>query len=455
MPRANVLLMVTGGIAAYKASYLTRLLVQAGFSVRVAMTEAACRFVTPLTFEALSGHPVATDLWGEGGTEAMDHITWATWADLVVVAPATANTLAKAATGLANDMVSTLLVAYEGRLILAPAMNDAMWRHPATQANLVTLRERGAIVCGPDEGELACGTEGEGRMSEPERILAVIEEQASSFPSRAADAAGAEASAWPGEAPGDTAPTPWTGRRVVVTAGPTWEPVDPVRYIANRSTGVFGFALAAEAVRRGAVVTLITGPTHLPPPDGLDACRRVETADEMAQAVREVLHSGADWLFMAAAVADFRAARVEGGKLKKESIGTSWSLEMTRTVDILGDVVDPDRHAGLCVVGFALETEDLIERATVKMKAKGMDFVIANDLSAPGTAFGDGQHQVHLIGPEGVLWDSGRGSKVQLARGLFDKLDPWAGGFPDRAAYGRKAAEAGEAGEAREAGKEG
>jgi phosphopantothenoylcysteine decarboxylase/phosphopantothenate--cysteine ligase len=429
MPRARVLLLVTGGIAAYKASYLTRLLVQAGFSVRVAMTEAAQRFVTPLTFEVLSAHPVATDLWGEGGTAAMDHINWTRWADLVLAAPATANLLAKAATGLADDMVSTLLVAWNGPLILAPAMNDGMWAHPATQANLATLRQRGAVVVDPGTGELACGTEGPGRMSEPESILAVVQQQALLLPERGADEEfPLEEESEPGaeeDVESLSGDSPWTGARVVVTAGPTWEPIDPVRFIANRSTGVFGFALAAEAARLGAEVTLISGPTVLEPPAGLHAYTRVETADEMAAAVHTSLSAGADWLFMAAAVADFRPAHVEGGKVKKGALGTSWNLELTRTVDILGDVVDPEQHAGLSVVGFALETEDLIARATEKMKAKGMDFIIANDLSAPDSAFGDGVHHVHLIGSQGMIWDSGRGGKEELARGLFARLSPW------------------------------
>jgi phosphopantothenoylcysteine decarboxylase/phosphopantothenate--cysteine ligase len=424
MPPSRILLLVTGGIAAYKASYLTRLLTQAGLSVRVAMTEAAQRFVTPLTFQVLSGHAVATDLWGEGGGEAMDHIEWARWADVVVVAPATANLLAKAACGLADDLVTTLMVAWNGPVILAPAMNDGMWAHPATRANLETLRERGAVVVAPGEGSLACGTEGPGRLAEPEEILAAVREQLALLGPREEEGADApEAS----PAPGSPA-TPWTGLDVVVTAGPTWEPVDPVRYIANRATGVFGFALAAEAVRLGARVTLITGPTFLEPPAGLEAFTRVETADQMAAAVRTALAAGTDWVFMAAAVADWRAARVEPGKLKKESLGTSWNLELARTVDILGDVVDPARHEGLRVVGFALETEDLIARAREKMKAKGMDFIIANDLTAPDSAFGDGVHHVHLLGPEGEIWDSGTGGKGELARGLFARLAPWAAG---------------------------
>jgi phosphopantothenoylcysteine decarboxylase/phosphopantothenate--cysteine ligase len=434
MPRARVLLLVTGGIAVYKVCYLTRLLVQAGFSVRVAMTEAARRFVAPLTFEALSEQPVATDLWGEGSTRAMDHIAWARWADLVVVAPATANLLAKAACGIADDMVTTLLLACRSPLILAPAMNDAMWEHPATQANLQTLRERGAMVCGPDAGDLACGTVGAGRMVEPEQILALVQDRSAMLPPRPLDRgdevpSGAEAHARGTLSPAEVAGavSPWAGQRVVVTAGPTWEPLDEVRYIANRSTGVFGFAIAAAAVRLGARVTLIAGPTSLPAPAGVAAYQAVETTDGMGRAVKDVLGRGADWLVMAAAVADFRPVHRHDGKLHKASIGTSWQLEMCRTVDILGDIVDPDRHEGLTVVGFALEADDLIARAREKLKAKGMDFIIANDLSAPDSAFGPGQHKITLIGPEGIIWESGCQTKSALAAELLHKLAPWVG----------------------------
>ncbi len=424
MKRANVLVLVTGGIAAYKACYLTRLLVQAGFSVRVAMTDAARRFVAPMTFEVLSGHGVATDLWGEGGSGALDHVEWARWADLAVVAPATANLLAKAAVGIADDLVTTLLVAYPGTVILAPAMNDNMWRHPATQANLSTLRERGSVVCEPGEGFLACRTDAVGRMAEPEEIVSAIQDLAGRLPEAGVETA--ETITTDGEGSGPASDSPWAGLQVVVTAGPTWEAIDPVRFIANRSTGVFGYALAEEAVRLGARVTLVSGPTELPPPPGVSYLERVESAAEMATAVGAALAGGADWLFMSAAVADFTPTHIESGKLKKESLGTSWSLQMTRTVDILTDVVNPDRHEGLHIVGFALETEDLIRRATEKMRAKGMDFIIANDTTTPDSAFGTGEHCITLIGLDGVLWDSGPAFKHELARGIFARLAPTA-----------------------------
>lgn len=415
MAGTNVLLLVTGGIAVYKSCLLTRLLVQAGLSVRVAMTDAARHFVSPLTFRVLSGHGVATDLWGEGDTDPLDHVELARWADIAVVAPATANLLAKAAHGIADDIVSTLLLACEKPLVVAPAMNDAMWRHPATQANLRTLRERGAVIVEPGTGFLACGVTAEGRLAEPEQIAAAVR-GALAIAGGAGEAAGAGPATV--AAPGGF----WAGRKVVVTAGPTWEPIDDVRYIANRSTGVFGFAIAAEAAAQGADVTLIAGPTALPDPPGVRAGRRVESAGQMAAEVGEALAAGAEWLFMAAAVADFTPVRREAGKIKKESLGTAWSLELRRTPDILGDVVNPDRHQGLTVVGFALETENLLERAAKKRAAKGMDYIVANDPTAPDSAFGDGQHHAYLIGPAGMLWDSGPQSKRAIARGLLARL---------------------------------
>ncbi|MBU0742316.1 bifunctional phosphopantothenoylcysteine decarboxylase/phosphopantothenate--cysteine ligase CoaBC [bacterium] len=408
MSQANVLLLVTGGIAAYKSCHLTRLLARAGFSVRVAMTASAQRFVGHVTLRALSGHPVAIDLWGEGETDLLDHVNLARWADVAVVAPATANLLGKAAGGIADDMVTTLLLACEGELVLAPAMNDGMWRHPAVQANLELLRERGAHVVEPGKGWLACGVEADGRMAEPEDILDRVVAVAGDRPARPS-------------APGDPA-RPLAGRRLLVTAGPTRESLDAIRYVSNRSTGAMGVALARQAAGLGAEVTLIHGPLSVPVPAALGRRVAVETAAEMAAAVGEHL-PGADLLLMSAAVADFAPASVSDGKLKKESLGTSWNVPMMRTVDILAEVVDRAAHPGLTVVGFALETKDLVERALEKLRAKDMDFIVANDPTAAGT-FGDGVHEVLLIGPDGVLWESGRMDKRALARDLLLQLAP-------------------------------
>jgi len=401
--------MVSGGIAAYKACFLTRLLVQAGFSVKVAMTEAATRFVTPLTFQVLTGHPVATDLWGEGQSEALDHIEYARWADLVLVAPATANTMAKAAHGIADDIVSTLLLAFPGPVLMAPAMNDKMWMHAATQANLETLHGRGVATVGPGEGWLACGTISPGRMSEPEDILAAVVEMA----------AGIESSG------DDTSSIPqgfWAGKRVLISAGPTHEAIDPVRYVANRSSGAMGFALAAAAVQGGARVHLVAGPVTLLPPRGLDQLESVESADEMALAVAAGLEAGADWIFMAAAVADYTPADPATGKIKKEALGGQWSLEMKPNPDILAQVVPNHRSADLKVVGFALETDDMMQRAADKRRAKNMDYIVANNPTAEGAGFGVVNHQVTLMGEAGVMWQSGSAPKGELASEILKHL---------------------------------
>jgi phosphopantothenoylcysteine decarboxylase/phosphopantothenate--cysteine ligase len=414
--RPRVLLLVTGGIAAYKSCYLARLLVQAGFSVRCAMTEAGARFVSPMTFEVLTGAPVATDLWGEGATEALDHIQYARWADIAVVAPATANTMAKAAAGLADNMVSTLLLAFPGPVVMAPAMNDNMWRHPATRAAQQVLAGRGVEFVGPGEGFLACGTTDEGRMAEPEQILVAVRDLATRLPARAVE----DEELYEHVEPAGV--TSWAGCRVVVTAGPTCEPIDPVRFVANRSTGAMGYALAAAASHAGASVKLISGPVALPPPRGLDCLVSVQTGREMADAVDAALAQGADWLIMCAAVADFAPAEIAPGKLKKDVLGDTWMLRMVRNPDILGEVVPAHRASGVKVVGFALETEDVVNRALGKLRAKGLDFIVANNPAAAGSGFGHVDHELILLGPGGELWRSGSRRKDQLAPLLLQRL---------------------------------
>ena len=410
MTSPRVLLLVTGGISAYKSCLLARLLVQAGFAVKVAMTEAATRFVTPLTFQVLTGHPVASDLWGEGQSEALDHIEYARWADLAVVAPATANTLAKAAHGIADGIVTSLLLAFPGPVLFAPAMNDNMWRHPATQANLEVLRERQAHFVGPGSGDLACGTVSEGRMAEPEEILAQVRLLTADL------ALGTPATAASG--PDNF----WQGRQVVITAGPTHEPLDPVRYLANRSSGAFGYALARQAVAGGAQVVLISGPVQQVPPRGLVALVRVESARDMSAAVGEALEQGADWLIMAAAVADFAPDQVAKTKLKKEDIGQIWGLTLKRNPDILGEVVPRHRRPGLKVVGFALETEEVATRAAAKLQAKELDYIVANDPTAPDSGFGDSDHAIILLGRQGELWTSPSLPKDALAWEILQRL---------------------------------
>jgi len=336
----RVLLGVTGGIAAYKACVLTRLLTQAGAIVQVVMTPSATRFVGTDTFAALSGRAAYTEVWEEPGSVL--HVRLARGADLSVVAPATANVIAKLAGGIADDLMTSTLLEATCPLVVAPAMHSGMWEHPATQANVRALQERGTVVVGPAMGALAAGDEGVGRMAEPEDILATLEEVAS----RGRDLA---------------------GRRIVVTAGPTWEPIDPVRFVGNRSTGRMGFAVAREAFARGADVTLVVGPGTVEPPEGPRVVR-VATAEEMRMAVLEA-GEDANVVVMAAAVADFRPREAASGKLRKEEGPPR--LELVPTPDILAELgeVKGDR----VLVGFAAETEDVEAAGRAKLVAKADD----------------------------------------------------------------------------------
>jgi phosphopantothenoylcysteine decarboxylase/phosphopantothenate--cysteine ligase len=318
--------------------------------------------------------------------------------------------MAKAACGIADEIVSTMLLAFPGPVLMAPAMNDNMWRHPASVANRETLAGRGVHFVGPGSGWLACGTVDEGRMSEPEEILGAVKKLV-----------GETVAADRTEAPAGGTGF-WAGKKVVVTAGPTHEPIDPVRYVANRSSGVMGYGLAAAAVAGGAQTTLISGPVALTPPRGLAGFQAVESAEEMAAAVAEVLAAGADWLIMSAAVADFKPANYAPGKLKKDVLGDGWSLDMTRNPDILAETVPPHASADLKVVGFALETDDVVGRASVKREAKGMDYILANDPTEEGAGFGAGNHRVTLIGSGGIIWESASLPKDALAGEILAQL---------------------------------
>ncbi|OBS08294.1 bifunctional phosphopantothenoylcysteine decarboxylase/phosphopantothenate--cysteine ligase CoaBC [Acidihalobacter prosperus] len=382
LAHSRILLGVTGGIAAYKACELTRLLVKAGCEVRVAMTAAACEFVTPLTFQALSGNPVHTTLLDERAEAGMGHIELARWADAVLVAPASADFMARLAHGLADDLLATLCLATEAPLYLAPAMNRVMWANPATQANRALLESRGIALLGPAEGDQACGEVGAGRMLEPAGILAAL-----------------------GKHKG-----PLGGVRVTVTAGPTREPIDPVRVIANRSSGRMGFAIAAAARAAGARVTLIAGPVALATPRGVTRVD-VETAADMHRAVLSALPS-TDLFVAAAAVADYRPAAASAHKLKKTADTLALALE--RTPDILAEV-SAHRPRPFCV-GFAAETDDLLANARAKLAAKRLDMIAANRV-------GDGLGIEQSDNALEVLWDEGarslpRASKEDLAREL-------------------------------------
>ncbi|WP_287155186.1 bifunctional phosphopantothenoylcysteine decarboxylase/phosphopantothenate--cysteine ligase CoaBC [Candidatus Solincola tengchongensis] len=362
---------VTGGIAAYKAVEVVRRLAERGLDVRVIMTEHATRLVGPDTFRAVSGNPVSVRLFDAPGP-AMEHISLARAADLVVVAPATANILAKMAHGLADDLLSTTLLATRAPVLVAPAMNREMYRHPATQDNLRKLRERGVHVVGPESGALACGEEGEGRMAEPPAIV--------------------EAALHILGLRGDL-----SGHRVLVTAGGTREPLDPVRFIGNRSSGKMGHALAETARELGAEVVLVSGPTSLPAPPGVERVM-VETAEEMR---REVLSrfAGCSAVVMAAAVADFTPARKSEEKIKRGG-REGLTVELVPTPDILGELC-ARRSPGQVLVGFAAETGDLLEKARKKLDDKGVDILVANDVSRPGLGFDSDLNQAVILFRDG------------------------------------------------------
>lgn len=395
----RVLLAVSGGIAAYKTPELVRALVRGGFAVRCALTAAATRFVAPLALQTVSGHAVRSDLFDAEQEGAIDHITLADEADLVVVAPATANLLARLANGLADDLVSTLLLATRAPLLVAPAMNVNMWRHPATQANVERLRERGVRFIGPETGSLACGWEGEGRMSEPEAIAAEVERLLA-------------------------APT-LAGERVVVTAGGTREPIDPVRVIANRSSGKMGYAIAAAAARRGADVVLVSGPTALPTPPGVRLVS-VETAAEMREAVLAALPECTVFV-AAAAVADFRPRAPARDKIKKEALGEDGRLvvELERTPDILAEVGERSVREGgrRLVIGFAAESRDLVAAARRKLERKHCHLVVANDVTRAGAGFDTDTNAVSLVWPGGEVEELPLLSKRELAERLLDRVE--------------------------------
>ncbi|ARN83431.1 bifunctional phosphopantothenoylcysteine decarboxylase/phosphopantothenate synthase [Methylocystis bryophila] len=372
MAGKRILLVVGGGIAAYKALELVRRLGDAGASTRVVLTAAGKEFVTELSFAALSGAPVHTDLFSSALEGEMGHIRLSREADLVVVAPATADLLARAANGLANDLATTLLLATDKRVLFAPAMNWRMWLHPATRRNVERLASDGALFVGPEEGDMACGEYGPGRMSEPEAIV------------RAVQTALAPASG------------PLAGRHVIVTSGPTHEPIDPVRYIANRSSGKQGHAIATAAARAGARVTLVSGPVNLPDPAGVEV-RRVETAREMLAAVDAALP--ADVFIGAAAVADWRV-EAAGDKIKKKKGDSPPALALVENPDILADVAARGRERPRLVIGFAAETENLLAHARDKLVRKRVDLIVANDVGSG--VFGAGENEAHLVTAEGV-----------------------------------------------------
>ena len=385
----RILLGITGGIAAYKCAELTRLFIKAGAEVRVVMTQSATEFITPLTLQALSGNRVHLDLLDPEAEAAMGHIELARWADLVLVAPATANSIARITHGEADDILTTLVLATPAPIAIAPAMNQGMWADAQTQANIAALDARGYTLIGPGLGEQACGDVGLGRLSEPEEIVIAC---AALF---------------------DTGVL--AGRHVVITGGPTREALDPVRYISNHSSGKMGYALAQAAVDAGAVTTLVSGPVSLDPPEHAK-CHRVESAQEMLEACLDLV-ADCDIFIACAAVADYRPAQIEGQKIKKGA--EEISLQLVKNPDIVNAVAAGERAP--FTVGFAAETQNVLGYARDKMQRKGLNMIIANDVSDHGIGFNSDENEVT------VLWETGeqalsRAGKPAIARQIMDLI---------------------------------
>ncbi|MBP7241675.1 bifunctional phosphopantothenoylcysteine decarboxylase/phosphopantothenate--cysteine ligase CoaBC [Amaricoccus sp.] len=395
----SVLLIVGGGVAAYKSIELVRLIGKAGGRVTPVLTRAGAEFVTPLSLAAIAGAKAYRELFDLTDEAEMGHIQLSRAADLVVVAPATADLMAKVANGHADDLASTLLLATDKRVLLAPAMNVRMWLHPAVTRNVATLAADGALFVGPGEGEMACGEFGPGRMAEPAQILAAIE-------------------AALGAAPAVAGGGPLAGRHVLVTSGPTHEPIDPVRYIANRSSGRQGAAIAEALARRGARVSFVTGPAEAPRPAGCEV-HEVETAVEMLAAAEAALP--ADAAVFAAAVADWRVVSASGSKMKKDGSGAPPRLELVENPDILKAIARRNEGRPRLVVGFAAETDDVLANAAAKRLRKGCDWLVANDVSPATGIMGGTENAAILITEAGAeAWP--RLSKVETAERLADRI---------------------------------
>jgi len=396
----HVALGVGGGIAAYKAAELARALMERGFSVQVLMTRSAEEFVRPLTFAALTGRKVLTHLFGAASPEdtlasAIEHIRVAQENQVLVIAPATADLLAKLAHGLADDLLTTTYLAFTGPVVLAPAMNTNMWNHPATQENLAKLRARGHVIVEPDEGILACGMVGPGRLAEPERIAEAVTAVADARKHSRSDL---------------------DSETVLITAGPTQEPLDPVRYLSNRSSGKMGYALAQAAASRGARVILVSGPVSLAAPAGVELIP-VRTAAEMRKAVLDHLEP-ATMIIKAAAVADYQRTNPPRQKVKKTA--ARMSLELDPTPDILAEA--GRKKGDRLLVGFAAETENLIEEARRKLQSKNCDMVVANLVSQAGIGFESDENEVTLVLRTGETIPIQRASKAAIAQRIFDEM---------------------------------
>ena len=390
----TILLGISGGIAAYKAAELVRLLVKDGASVHVVMTANAQRFITPLTFQTLSGNPVGTDLFNLERESQIGHIRLARAPDLVILAPATANLIGKMAAGIADDYLTTILLATTAPVLICPSMNACMWEHPITQRNLESLRQLHYSILEPEAGELACKEEGAGRLVEPPRILETARRLLT--------------------------PPSLAGRRLLVSAGPTWEPFDPVRFISNPSSGKMGYALACVAYRRAAEVHLVSGPSSLPAPYGVHVAK-VRTAREMQETILQLVPH-MDAVVMAAAVGDYRPLETAPQKVKK--IQSEANVTLVKNPDILGHL-GKSRGASRrpILVGFAAETENLIANATEKLTQKNLDFIVANDLTQAGSGFGWDTNQVKIIDRRGNITELPSLTKEHVAEQVLDRIE--------------------------------
>ncbi|AIM17652.1 bifunctional phosphopantothenoylcysteine decarboxylase/phosphopantothenate--cysteine ligase CoaBC [Neobacillus sedimentimangrovi] len=393
MTDKKILLCVTGGIAVYKAAALTSKLVQAGADVKVIISESAAKFVTPLTFQALSRNEVYMDTFDEKNPQIIAHIDLADWADLILVAPATANTIAKLAGGIADNMITTTLLATRAPVWIAPAMNVHMYDHPAVKKNISILAEYGYQFIEPSEGYLACGYVGKGRLEEPEKIVELIQSFFVANSKKQLD-----------------------GKTVLVTAGPTREKIDPVRFISNHSSGKMGYALAAEAKRQGANVILVSGPVGITPPDGVELIK-VESAEDMFNAVMENFES-ADVIIKTAAVADYRPKYVYDQKVKKQDGDTT--IELERTKDILFEL--GQRKKNQLLVGFAAETNNVVDYAKKKLIKKNADMIIANNVKVEGAGFGTDTNIVTIVKKDGSITELPLMSKSEVAEKIIEEV---------------------------------
>ncbi|WP_416151003.1 bifunctional phosphopantothenoylcysteine decarboxylase/phosphopantothenate--cysteine ligase CoaBC [Salipaludibacillus sp. HK11] len=391
----RILLCVTGGIAVFKAAALTSKLVQQGYKVKVIMTESAKEFVTPLTFQALSRDHVYMDTFTEPNPEKIAHIDIADWADLVVIAPATANIIGKLANGIADDMMTTTLLAATAPIMIAPAMNVHMYDHPAVRKNMETLRQFGYTYIEPNEGYLACGYTGKGRMAEPEDLLSMVDHHFIRQENPL-----------------------WYGKKVLVTAGPTQEEIDPVRFFSNRSSGKMGYAIAEIAAARGATVTLVSGPSALTEPHGVELIS-VRTAEEMYKAV-DSRFAGTDVVIKAAAVADYRPKHSHTNKMKKTDVDIS--IEMERTTDILKSL--GEKKEKQILVGFAAESENIAENARKKIRTKNLDLIAANSITSDGVGFQVDTNELMLYDANGQEYLIPLTTKKQAAEYLLDAINP-------------------------------